>query len=93
MKGILVFIGVLALAGKVAASWETTSMRTPNGGLVQIGMSSGEVLKELGQPKHSRTSKRSKKNETWTYRGKDGLYSITFSGGRVARIVVTPDRD
>lgn len=94
MKGIFVLVGALALAGTVyAASWETRSMRTPQGGLVRIGMSSGEVLKELGQPQRSRTSKRGKKNDTWTYRGTDGLYAITFSGGRVARIVVTPDRD
>jgi hypothetical protein len=68
-------------------------MRTPQGGLVRIGMSSGEVLKELGQPRRSRKSKRGTKNETWTYRGTDGLYAITFSAGRVTRIVVTPDRD
>lgn len=94
MKRILVFIGAMALAGSAcASSWETTSMRTPKGGLVRIGMSSGEVLKELGQPKRSRTSKRGKKNETWIYRGTDGMYAITFAGGRVTKIVVTPDRD
>lgn len=94
MKRVVVLLGTLALAGTVcAASWETRSMRTPQGGLVRIGMSASEVQKELGQPKRSRSSRRGKKNETWTYRGTDGLYAITFSDGRVTRIVVTPDRD
>jgi hypothetical protein len=94
MKGIFVVIGALALTGAaLAASWETTSMRTPSGGLVRIGMTSGEVLKELGQPRHTRNSRRGAKNESWTYRGTDGLYVITFSSGRVVRIMVTPDRN
>jgi len=94
MKRIFGIIGALALTGAVyAASWETTSMRTPKGGLIRIGMTTGEVLKELGQPRRSRASSRGKKSETWTYRGNDGLYTITLANGRVTKIVVTPDRD
>jgi len=94
MKGIFGIIGALALTTAVyAASWETASMRTPKGGLVRIGMTTGEVLKELGQPRRARTARRGGKNESWTYRGNDGLYTITFANGRVTKIVVTPDRD
>lgn len=94
MKGIFICMGALAWAGTVyAASWETTSMRTPTGGLVQIGMTSGEVRKQLGEPRRARTSRRGGKNESWTYRGNDGLYTITFANGRVTKIVVAPDRD
>lgn len=75
-------------------------MRTANGGLVRVGMTANEVLKELGQPLRTRAPKRAtaggyggKRRETWTYRGTDGMYAIAFSGGRVVRIEVTPDRD
>jgi hypothetical protein len=82
-----------------AASWETSSMRSPKGGLIQIGMPAHEVLKELGQPlgAHARTrhasGKTGKGKEKWSYRGTDGLYTLTLSGGKVVRILVTPDRD
>jgi hypothetical protein len=85
----------------MATSWETSSMRTPGGGLVRVGMSRQEVIKELGQPLHARSGARNtasgeksgRKNNTWAYRGTDGVYVITFSGETVVRIDVTPDRD
>lgn len=94
----------LVLAGLVpvtATSWETSTMRAPGGGLVRVGMSRQEVLKELGQPLRIRAvargassgGKSGKKNSASTYRGTDGLYTITFSGDAVVRIDVTPDRD
>jgi hypothetical protein len=57
-----------------------------------------EVLKELGQAKQTRRSssasgKTGKKGGTVHYRGSDGQYTITFSGERVVKIVVTPYRD
>jgi len=99
-KGIWAVVFALSLAGTAfAASWETSSMRSPKGGLIQIGMPAHEVLKELGQPlgAHAPTrhtsGKTGKGKEQWSYRGTDGLYTLTFSGGKVVRIVVTPDRD
>jgi hypothetical protein len=76
-------------------------MRAPGGGLIRIGMTRLEVLKELGQPQRTYASthntaaggKSGKKGGSLTYRGDDGLYNITFSGERVVRIVVTPNRD
>ncbi len=38
-------------------------------------------------------AKKSGRKEVLTYRGEDGLYAITLSGGQVVRIVVTPKRD
>ena len=101
MKWILGFICTLALANAGhAASWETTSLRTASGALVRIGMSSEEARKELGQPPRARTAaqgedtkKSGKKKEVLTYRGEDGLYTVTLSGGQVSKIVVTPTRD
>lgn len=100
MKWILGFICTLALANPgQAASWETTSLRTANGALVRLGMPSEEARKELGQPPRARTSaqtsdgKKSGRKEVLTYRGADGLYTITLSGGQVVKIVVTPKRD
>jgi|GEM_PF-3464513 len=106
MKRILCLTLFLALASTFtgaasASSWETSTMRAPGGGLVRVGMSRQEVLKELGQPLRTRAAVRStagsgkpgKKNSAWTYRGTDGLYAITFSGETVVRIDVTPDRD
>ena len=78
-----------------ASSWETTTLRTSNGGLIRVGMPSQEALKELGRA-HNNTDgsvKKNKNTEVLTYRGEDGLYTISLSGGRVVKIVVTPDRD
>ena len=101
---VVILIAAFALAMTSAAfatSWETSSMRAPGGGLIRIGMTHQEVLKELGQPKRAQNStsnaaasgKSGKKGGSLTYRGDDGLYTITFSGERVVRIVVTPKRD
>ncbi|HWR88373.1 MAG TPA: hypothetical protein VN277_08135 [Acidiferrobacterales bacterium] len=99
---ILVSImGLLMTSAAIAASWETSAMRAPGGGLIRIGMTRQEVLKELGQPQRTHASmhntaaggKSGKKGGSLTYHGDDGLYSITFSGERVVRIVVTPKRD
>ena len=94
-------IGLITTGTAWAASWETSSMRAPGGGLIRIGMTRQEVLNELGQSQRARAStgktaaggKTGKQGGTLTYRGDDGLYTITFSGDRVARIVVTPRRD
>jgi hypothetical protein len=95
MKWIFGFICTLALTGPgQAASWETTSLRTASGALVRVGMPSEEARKELGQPPRAHgESKKSGRKEMLTYRGADGLYTITLSGGQVAKIVVTPKRD
>ena len=96
---VLVCACALTLASNVfAASWETSSMRTPGGGLVRTGMTRQEVLKELGSLQHTRANtaargKSGKKGGSLTYRADDGLYTITFSGERVSKIVVTPNRD
>lgn len=94
-------IGLVLTSAVLAASWETSAMRAPGGGLIRIGMTRQEVLKELGQPQRTHASTRNtaaggksaKKGSSLTYRGDDGLYTITFSGERVAKIVVTPKRD
>ena len=100
MKWIFGFICALSLTSLgLAASWETTSLRTPSGALVRLGMSSEEARKELGQPSRAHTAaqktdgKKSRKKEVLTYRGEDGLYAVTLSGGEVVKIVVTPKRD
>ena len=100
MKWIFGFICTLALASAgQAASWETTSLRTSSGALVRLGMPSEEARKELGQTPRTRTSaqrsdgKKGGKKEVLTYRGEDGLYAVTLSGGQVVKIVVTPKRD
>jgi len=96
---VLVSAIALTLASSVfAASWETSAMRTPGGGLVRTGMTRQEVLKELGSLQHTRANtaargKSGKKGGSLTYRADDGLYTITFSGERVSKIVVTPNRD
>ena len=90
---------LLVAATPVAAgSWETSSIRTPSGGLVTIGMPTHEALQTLGPTAHrkkenSSGKKSGGKTETWSYRGTDGHYNITVSGGQVRRIVVVPDRD
>ena len=94
-------IGLVIASAAFATSWETSSLRAPGGGLIRIGMTRQEVLNELGQPKRTNDSthntvtsgKSGKKSSSLTYRGDDGLYTITFSGEQVVRIVVTPKRD
>jgi len=94
-------IGLFASSAAIAASWETSSLRTSGGGLVRLGMTRQEVLKELGQSPRTRPAahnvvtggKSGKKNSTLTYHGDDGIYTITFSGEQVVRIVVSPKRD
>ncbi len=100
MKWLFGIICTLALASTgQAASWETTSLRTASGALVRLGMPSEEARKELGQPARARTTtqagdgKKSGRKEVLTYRGSDGIYTITLSGGQVVKIVVTPKRD
>ena len=94
-------IGLVTTSAAFAASWETSAIRAPGGGLIRIGMTRQEVLKELGQPQRTHAAthntaaggKSGKKSGSLTYRGDDGLYNIMFSGERVVRIVVTPNRD
>ena len=94
-------IGLVMTGPALAASWETSSMRTPSGGLIRIGTTRQEVLNEIGQSQHAQTATRGtakrgksgKKGSSLTYRGIDGHYTLTFSGDRVVKIVVTPDRD
>lgn len=99
---ILLFgIGLVISSTAFATSWETSSLRAPGGGLIRIGMTRQEVLKELGQPQHAQGAthntaargKSGKRGGALTYRGDDGLYTITFSGERVVKIVVMPRRD
>jgi hypothetical protein len=98
---LITAIGLVITSTAFAASWETSAMRAPGGGLVRIGMTRLEVLKELGEPQRTRVSthntaasgKSGKKGGSLTYRGEDGLYNIMFSNERVVRIVVTPKRD
>jgi hypothetical protein len=98
---LIAVIGLFITGTALAASWETSAMRAPGGGLIRIGMTRQEVLKELGQPQRTHTATRNtaaggksgKKGGSLSYRGDDGLYTISFSGERVTRIVVTPNRD
>lgn len=85
---------VVAINAAYAASWETSSLRTANGGLIRVGMTSQEALKELGPTSKTAAGKQTKSaKQTLTYRGQDGLYTISLAGGRVVKIVVTPDRE
>ena len=85
---------VVAINTALAASWETTSLRTASGGLIRVGMTSQEALQELGPAAKTRGGKQTKNSkQTLSYRGEDGLYTISLAGGRVVKIVVTPDRD
>jgi hypothetical protein len=98
---LLLTIGAVLPGIIFSATWETSTMRAPGGGLIRVGMTRQEVLKELGQPLGTRTVARSKtsggksgaKGSAWTYRGSDGLYTLSFSGEQVVKITVTPDRD
>ena len=100
----LLFLSAIALAmpgAALATSWETSSLRAPGGGLIRIGMTRQEVLKELGPSQRAQNSahnsaaggKSGKKGSSLIYRGDDGVYTIMFSGEQVVRIVVTPKRD
>jgi len=98
MKGNLIVTSLLFIAQPaVAGSWETSSIRTPSGGLVTVGMPAHEALQTLGPTEQRRkggsSGRKSGKTETWSYRGSDGRYSVTVSGGQVRKIVVVPDRD
>ena len=104
IPGAVLLVSAIALAmisAAMATSWETSTMRTPGGGIIRVGMTRQEVLKELGQPQRAQASthstvvggKSTKKGSSLTYRGDDGLYTITFSGEQVVRIVVLPKRD
>lgn len=103
VRRVAVFISATCLVSTGAAfatSWETTSIRAPGGGLIRIGMTRQEVLKELGQPRERgwpnktvSSGKSGRKGSSLTYRGDDGLYTISFSGEQVVKIVVTPNRD
>jgi hypothetical protein len=94
-------IGLVISGAAFATSWETSSIRAPGGGLIRIGMTRQEVLKELGPPPRERSStqktassgKFGRKSSSLTYRGDDGLYTISFTGEKVVKIVVTPKRD
>jgi hypothetical protein len=95
MKRIsLVLLWYAAAGASLAASWETSVVRTANGGLVRVGMPAQQALHELGPAaQRSRGGKPKHKGEVWTWRGDDGLYHISISQGRVTKIVVTPNRD
>lgn len=99
MKRNVVALLLLAAASPaLAGSWETSSIRTPAGGLVTVGMPAHEALQTLGPTAHrtkngSSGKKSGGRTETWNYRGIDGRYSITVSAGQVRKIVVMPDRD
>ena len=96
MKKIFGLFFTLAITGTaLAASWETSALRTSKGGLIRVGMPSQEALKELGHTPNNVASnaKKGKSKDVLTYRGEDGIHTISLSGGRVVRIVVTPDRD
>lgn len=93
MKWTFLILLIVAIDA-FAASWETTSLRTASGGLIRVGMTSQEALQELGPAAKARAGKQTKNSkQTLTYRGEDGLYTISLAGGRVVKIVVTPDRD
>lgn len=95
MKRILLLVLALAASGPLpAASWDTTSFRTPQGGLVRVGMTAADALHELGPGvRRGKGGSARKGGETWNYTGSDGKYQITISAGRVSRIVVIPARD
>jgi hypothetical protein len=81
-----------------ANTWETSSFRTNNGQMVRVGMTKAEVRRDAGAPLdkekagRAKDDKRRDKGEVWTYKGNDGIYSIRFSGDKVASIDVAPFR-
>jgi hypothetical protein len=99
MRYPLVVLSALCLSVPAhAASWETSAMRTPGGGLIRVGTSAEDVRKEMGPPLHhgavrSGSQKRGRKEESWTYRGNDGFYTLRLQAGKVTRINVQADRD
>jgi hypothetical protein len=82
-----------------AASWETSTFRTPGGGLIRVGTSADDVRREMGPPLHQRAVRSSgqkrggRGEENWTYRGNDGYYTLKLKAGKVTRINVQADRD
>lgn len=99
MRLPLVVLSALLLSTPAqAASWETSAFRTPGGGLIQIGTSAEDVRKELGPPLHQNAvrtggQRRGGREESWTYRGNDGFYTLRLNAGHVTRINVRADRD
>lgn len=94
-KEIAVGLWLAGFSGMaLAGSWEATSLRAPGGGLVSPGMTRQEVLRELGEQQRAEGArgKSSTRSGKLVYRGRDGVYTLTFSGDRLSRIVVTPDR-
>ena len=97
-----VFSAVFCLVASAAfaGTWETSGFRTANGQLVRVGMTKAEVRVDAGAPtdkgktqvKNSSGSGKRGGGEVWTYRGSDGIYSVSFIGDRVARIEVAPFR-
>lgn len=98
-----VIAGLAAMQIALAGTWETSAFRTANGQLVRIGMTKSEVRRDAGAPikgkvaaladdQASSASSKKKRGEVWVYKGSDGYYALTFRGGRVARIDVTPFR-
>ena len=83
------------------ASWETSGFRTAKGKLIQSGMLMTEVRQDAGEPLDRQVTsvgvnsdgKTGEQREVWTYRGSDGVYSLTFSGNRLTKIEVTAFRD
>ena len=101
MKRRLVLFPALCLVfAAIAGSWETSGFRSANGKLIVPGMQKSEVRRDAGKPldgkeltaveKSSRKNK--KQGEVWTYRGSDGIYSLTFAGDKLYKIEVTPNR-
>ncbi len=94
-KDIAVGLWLAGFTGAaLAGSWETSSLRAPGGGLVRLGMTRQEVIQELGglRQTEGKRGKSSARSGRWVYRGTDGVYTLTFSGDRLSRIDVTPNR-
>jgi len=91
---IFLYSWLLIVQTGIAVAWETTSFRTPTGGLVRVGMTASEALHELGPEARPRKPTKSRNREqVWTVKTGDGRYAVTVSGGAVRKIEVTPDRD
>ena len=94
MKRISALILLFAATGAcLAASWETSALRAPGGGLVRVGMPASQALQELGPTAQRAKGGSKQKGQVWIWRGDDGLYRISITNGRVTKIVVTPNRD
>lgn len=96
----LCLLGVLATVPGWAGSWATNSFRTASGDLIQRGNTMTEVLRRAGQPVERQVISHGiavggvigVNRELWTYRGTDGIYTVTFAGNRVEQIDVVPYR-